>query len=162
MALRDCAIANPLPRKTTMGDTPAIFTYLGLFVFLNWLRGLVDQFWFQFLRPASDHKFLHGTAPYAVVTGSSDGIGKCLAKILYAKGFNLILHGRNEEKVKRVAEEIQALYDRKGGEIKYFIADATEPGHDFESIAKRFEDLNITLFINNVGVSGLAFKTYVP
>ena len=91
----------------------------------------------------------------------TDGIGKSLAKILYAKGFNLILHGRNEEKIKKVVEEIQALHSRKDGEIKYFVADASESGHDFESIAKRYEDLNITLFINNVGGSALILKTCV-
>lgn len=144
-----------------MSDIPAVFAYLGLFVFLNQLRGLVDYFWFHFLRPDSDHKFLHGTSPYVVITGSTDGIGKCLAKVLYAKGFNLILHGRNEEKVKKAVQEIQALHDRKDGEIEYFVADASESGHDFESIAKRYEDLNITLFINNVGGSALALKTYV-
>ena len=142
-----------------MGDVPDIFKYLGLLIFLIWLRGLVDHLWFYFLRPATDQKFLHGTTPYAVVTGSSDGIGKSLAKTLYSRGFNLILHGRDEGKVKRVAEEIQALHNRKDGKIKYFIADASESGHDFESIAKSFEDLNITLFVNNVGVSGLTFKS---
>jgi len=142
-----------------MGDIPAILIYLGLFVLLNRLRGVVDYLWFHFLRPATDRKFLHGASPYAVITGSTDGIGNCLAKILYAKGFNLILHGRNEEKLKRAVEEIQALYDRKDGEIKYFVADASEMGHDFESIARGYEDLNITLFINNVGGSALTLKT---
>lgn len=144
-----------------MGDIPAVFAYLGLLIFLNQLRRLVYCFWFHFLRPASYPKFLHGASPYVVITGSTDGIGKSLAKVLYAKGFNLILHGRNEEKMKKVVEEIQALHDRKGGEIKYFIADASELGHDFEGIARSYEDLNITLFINNIGGSALIPKTYV-
>jgi len=134
-----------------MGDIPAVFAYLGLLVFLLQLRKVADYFWFHFLRPASYQKFLHGASPYAIITGSSDGIGKSLAKVLYAKGFNLILHGRNEEKMKKVVGEIQALHNRRGGEIKYFIADASEQGHDFEAIAKNYEDLNITLLINNVG-----------
>jgi len=144
-----------------MGGIPTVFAYLGLFVFLTRLRGVVDYFWFHFLRPATDQKFLHGESPYALITGSTDGIGKCLAKVLYAKGFNLILHGRNEENMRKAVEEIQALYNRKDGEIRHFIADASESGHDFESIAKRFEDLNITLFINNVGGSPITIKTHV-
>ena len=146
-----------------MGDISTLFTYLGLFVFLNLLRRAIGCFWFHFLRPDSYHKFLRGhlQCPYALITGSTDGIGKSLAKVLYSKGFNLILHGRNEEKMKRVVEEIQALHYRKDGEIKYFIADAAEPNHDFAMIAKRFEHLNITLFINNVGGSVLEPKTYV-
>ena len=67
----------------------------------------------------------------------TDGIGKSLAKILYTKGFNLIIHGRNE-----VVEEIQALHDREGGEIEYFIADASELNYAFEAIAKSYQHLN--------------------
>ena len=63
--------------------------------------------------------------------------------------------------MKRVLEEIQALHDREGGEIEYFIADASEPNHDFEAIAKSYRHLNITLFINNIGGSALEPKTYV-
>lgn len=144
-----------------MGNIPELFAYLGLFVFLNQLRGLVYFFWFHFLRPASYQKFLHGAPPYAVITGSTDGIGRGLAKALYAKGFNLILHGRNEEKMKKVVDEIRALHNRKDGDIRYFIADASEPSHDFESIAKNYEDLNVTVFINNVGGSIPEPKTYV-
>ena len=145
-----------------MRDIPTLFAYLGLFASLNQLRRLVVCFWFHFLRPASYHKFLHGASPYVVITGSTDGIGKSLAKVLYSKGFNLILHGRNEEKMKKVVEEIQALHDREGGEIEYFIADASEPNHDFEAIAKNYQHLNITLFINNIGGSAIEPKTYVP
>ena len=121
-----------------MGDIPTLFTYFGLFVFLNRLRRLVVCFWFHFLRPDSHRKFFQGYRPfpYAIVTGSTDGIGKSLAKDLYSKGFNLILHGRNEEKVKKVIEKIQALHSREGGEIECFIADASEPDHDFGIIAK--------------------------
>lgn len=144
-----------------MGDISKVFAYLGLFVFLNRLYGLVDFFWFHFLRPDSWQKFLHGESPYVVITGSTDGIGKSLAKTLYAKGFNLILHGRSEEKMKMVIEEIRALHDRKDGDIKYFLVDASVSGHDFEGIAKKFEELNITLFINNIGGAGFILKTYV-
>ena len=64
--------------------------------------------------------------------------------------------------MKKVVEEIQALHDKEGEEIKYFIADASEPNHDFEAIAKGYQHLNITLFINNIGGSALESKTYVP
>jgi len=146
-----------------MSGIPKLFAYLGLFVFLNRLRRIVDFFWFHFLRPDSYQQYLRGheTPPYALVTGSTDGIGKSLAKVLYSKGFNLILHGRNEEKVKRVVEEVRASDNRPNGKIEYFIADATESNHDFEVIAKRYELLDVTVFINNVGGSVPELKTYV-
>ena len=47
--------------------------------------------------------------------------------------------------MKKVVEEIQALHDREGGEIEYFIADASEPNHDFETIAKSYQHFNFKL-----------------
>ena len=78
------------------------------------------------------------------------------------KGFNLILHGRNEEKMKQVVEEVKAANPTSGLDVKYFIADVGQPDVDFEGIARRFEDLNITLFVNNVGASFPSYETYVP
>ena len=44
---------------------------------------------------------------WALVTGGSAGIGKAMAQKLAAKGHNLILVARNEEKLIRVANEIE-------------------------------------------------------
>ena len=44
--------------------------------------------------------------------------------------------------MKKVVEEIQALHDREGGEIEYFIADASELNYAFEGIAKSYQHLN--------------------
>ena len=104
---------------------------------------------------------MRGTKPYALITGATDGIGKSTARELYAKGFNLILHGRNEEKMKRVVEEVKAANPTSGLDVKYFIADVGRPDVDFEGIAKRFEGLNITLFVNNVGASFPTNEKYV-
>jgi len=51
-----------------------------------------------------------GPNDYAVITGASDGIGLEFAKQLAEKGYNLVLLSRTEEKLKRVAREIQAQY----------------------------------------------------
>ena len=83
-------------------------------------------------------------------------MGKSLAKNLYRKGFNLIIHGCNEEKLKATVEELKAL--REDGIIDSFLADATSPSIDFSGIAERFHGLNITLFINDVGGTYLVSK----
>ena len=126
------------------------FALLGIAVFLYRLLKLADFVWFYFLRPSDSYKkYQRGPQSYAVITGATDGIGKSLAKDLYRKGFNVIVHGRNEEKLKATVGEIKAL--REDGIVESFIADATSPDIDYAGIAKRFDDLNITLFINNVG-----------
>ena len=43
--------------------------------------------WIYFIRPSSVNKYLTGPAPYALVTGATDGIGKAVAKELYRRGF---------------------------------------------------------------------------
>lgn len=133
------------------------FALLGTAVFFYHLLKLADLVWFYFFRPSDGYKkYQQGPQSYAVITGATDGIGKSLAKDLYRKGFNVIIHGRNEKKLKTTVEEIKAL--RGDGIVESFIADATSPRVDYAGIAKRFDDLNITLFINNVGGTYLVAK----
>ena len=132
-------------------NPPAIFSLLGLLLALYGVYGVLDFIWFHYLRPTSWTRFLHSTKPYALITGATDGIGKSTAKELYAKGFNLILHGKDEERMERMAKEVRAANPASGLDVKYFVADVGRPDIDFEGIAKQFEGLNITLFVNNVG-----------
>lgn len=126
------------------------FAALGALVVVSQLSKTLRFLWFHYLRPASWNIYLQGPTPYALITGATDGIGKGVAKDLYQKGFSLILHGRSEAKMEKVVEELKALVPN-GGDIKVFLADATQEGHDFEGIAKQFEGLNVTLVVNNVG-----------
>ena len=132
-----------------------IVYYIGLVACLAKLRAILDFVWFYFLRPTDRwEKYLQGPLPYAVVTGATDGIGKATAQELYDKGFNLILHGRNEKKLKTVIEEIQSAKSKRTGEfqdVRYFLEDASKPGINFEWIAQRFNELNVTILVNNVG-----------
>ena len=44
-----------------------------------------------------------------VITGGSSGIGKGIAKYFYGKGWQVLITGRNMEKLKQAEEEIAAL-----------------------------------------------------
>lgn len=44
----------------------------------------------------------------ALVTGSSSGIGECIARMLAAEGAAVVVHGRDRERAERVAAEIGA------------------------------------------------------
>uniref|UniRef100_A0A914PAL7 Uncharacterized protein n=1 Tax=Panagrolaimus davidi TaxID=227884 RepID=A0A914PAL7_9BILA len=70
--------------------------------------------------PFDLHK-LAGGAKWAIVTGSTDGIGKAYAIELGKKGFNLILIARNSLKLKNVKEEM--LKECKNIEIETIVYD---------------------------------------
>ncbi|KAI0727284.1 NAD(P)-binding protein [Fomitopsis betulina] len=112
------------------------------------LYRLLNFIWFYFLRPSKAPEYLHAGPAYALITGATDGIGKALAKELYEQGFNLILHGRNEEKMRKVLEEVRGNGAR---DVLYFLADASRVDHDFEQMMVPYKDLHITVVVHNVG-----------
>jgi NAD(P)-dependent dehydrogenase (short-subunit alcohol dehydrogenase family) len=66
-----------------------------------------------FLYPSTLDRYLRdyqGEKSWALVTGSSDGIGKGIAHELCSHGFNVVLHGRNAEKLSRVQSSLLAEY----------------------------------------------------
>ena len=118
--------------------------------------------WLYFLRPSSIRRYLHGPAPYALVTGATDGIGKALARELLRNGFNLIIHGRNEAKMRKVTEDLRmSVPEKPDADIRYFIADASQAGHDFAKMIEPFKDLQITMVYHNVGGSDTSPERYV-
>ena len=120
--------------------------------------------WLYFLRPSTVCKYLHGPAggTYALVTGATDGIGKATAAELLRNGFNLILHGRNEAKMRRVVEELRAsVPEGRDADVRYFIADAAIGGHEFERLVEPFGELHVTLVYHNVGGGDASGKRYV-
>ena len=120
---------------------------------------LASFIWLYFLRPSSVKRYLHGNAPYTIVTGATDGIGKASAVELLTRGFNVILHGRNEAKMQRVVEELRAAVRGKGkaekADIRYFLADAAKGEHNFQELVAPFKDLHLTVVLHNVGGSDL-------
>lgn len=127
---------------------------IGAVALIAVLPRILTFIWVYFLRPSSIGEYLHGDAPYALITGASDGIGAAVAHELYDRGFSLILHGRNEEKLRKVGEEIQAR-GRVPKDVQYFIAEATNPDTDFAAMLAKFKGLNITIVINNVGYGSM-------
>ncbi|PIL26440.1 hypothetical protein GSI_12198 [Ganoderma sinense ZZ0214-1] len=109
---------------------------------------ILDILWLYFLHPSSVKRYLHGNASYAIVTGATDGIGKATAAELLKRGFNVILHGRNEAKMRKVVEELRAA---ASADIQYFIADASKDDHDWKRLLEPFRELHITVVVHNVG-----------
>ncbi|OBZ72240.1 Very-long-chain 3-oxoacyl-CoA reductase [Grifola frondosa] len=135
-----------------MASIVEVLAVIGVLLLIPNVYRFVSFIWLYFLRPSSIRSYLHGPAPYAIVTGATDGIGKAVAAELYDKAFNLILHGRNDEKMRKVINELRAR-GTHDTDIRYFLVDAAQPGHDFAQMMEPYKDLNITLVIHNVGGS---------
>lgn len=65
--------------------------------------------------------------------GATDGIGKATVAELLTRGFDVVLHGRNETKIRKVIDELHALAmgnSADAPDIRYFIADASKGKHN--------------------------------
>ncbi|PVF97239.1 NAD(P)-binding protein [Serendipita vermifera] len=95
-------------------------------------------------------RYRHGEKPFALVTGSSQGIGKALALELARLGFNLIIHSKTMEEVIPAEKEILKLYPNVT--VVSLAQDAGVPV-DWPKFMEQLSGLNITVLINNVGAS---------
>ncbi|XP_061370056.1 very-long-chain 3-oxoacyl-CoA reductase 1-like [Gastrolobium bilobum] len=115
-----------------------------LFHFLRWV-------WIMFLRPP---KQLKDYGSWAIITGSTDGIGKALAFELASKGLNLILVGRNPLKLEATSKEIRDRHDGKV-EVKFVVIDMQKDNE--EEITKRIEEaidgLDVGMLVNSAGLA---------
>ncbi|KAI2623747.1 short chain dehydrogenase/reductase [Xylaria nigripes] len=126
----------------------------GLVLYLSYK--LVDTAWL-YTRPSSLHRYLYNDATaqraWALITGSSDGIGKALAFELADHGFNVLLHGRNSSKLEAVRAELQKSHPDV--EVRILVADASQchrvEAVDFERIRDEVADLHLTVLINCAG-----------
>jgi len=104
-----------------------------------------------------------GESVFALVTGSSDGIGKGFAEELCSRGINVILHGRNEAKLHTVRDSLLERWpDRR---IRVLVLDASvDASNDakLNEAAKSLETIELRILINNVGGNGTVTPLWAP
>jgi NAD(P)-dependent dehydrogenase (short-subunit alcohol dehydrogenase family) len=90
-----------------------------------------------------------GIRAVALVTGSTDGLGRELALRLGGAGYHVIVHGRNAERGRAVVEEIQA----RDGSASLIIADLASMAQVRELAATVLRDYRrLDLLVNNAGI----------
>ena len=85
-----------------------------------------------------------------LITGSTDGIGKHLALKLASEGHEIILHGRNSEKLRLVLSDIQLKTGNKN--IHGYLADFSKLADVYrfsEEIRRDFDKIDV--LFNNAG-----------
>lgn len=84
----------------------------------------------------------------ALVTGSSSGLGEAIAVRLAAEGADVVVHGRDRERARRVAETA----GRHGVEATVAIGDIAEADGAEAVIEAALADGPIDILVNNAGV----------
>ncbi|CAG9859567.1 unnamed protein product [Phyllotreta striolata] len=98
--------------------------------------------------PAEETSLLKKYGPWALITGSTDGIGKAYACELAKRGINVVLVSRNEERLKKTAEEIETKYMVK---TKTIAADFSLGQKAVDTVKEKLGVLPINILVNNVG-----------
>ena len=93
---------------------------------------------------------------WAVITGATDGIGRCYANELAKLKFNILLISRTEDKLLMVAGDIENTY---GVETKYIVFDFSN-ADGYEELKKAVEPLDVGILVNNVGMSSQWDRLY--
>jgi short-subunit dehydrogenase len=84
---------------------------------------------------------------YALVTGASKGIGKCLAEGLAARGYDLLLTARSEQLLREAGADLEARYKIKTAVLA---VDLSETGAA-EKVYQWAAGYGIQVLINNAG-----------
>lgn len=85
----------------------------------------------------------------ALITGSTDGLGRQVALRLAESGFRVLVHGRDRERGKSVVEEVRG----GGGDAEFIEADFASLNH-VRDLSERVmsESPSLDLLINNAGI----------
>lgn len=89
------------------------------------------------------------TAPLMLVTGSTDGIGKAVATELLRGGAEVILHGRDGQKGRRVQEELGEATGNRPGLVTADFSRPEEIRQMAADLASRYSRLDV--LVNDAG-----------
>ena len=83
-------------------------------------------------------KFKRKYGPYALVAGGSDGLGFAFAEAIAQRGLGLVLFARNEDRLQKAAEQLEATY---GIDVIAVAADMA----DYENVKRHISALSVSI-----------------
>lgn len=147
----DTTIWPPWPSWPTFLSTVGLAT-------LSYLTYTLTRQASIYLLPSQLPRYNRRGTNWALVTGATDGIGFGFCQELCARGFNVILHGRNPEKLARRAAELNALFPRR--RVDTLCLDVVGTGSGIDDVPRQVRDIiarqgkdegRLSVLVNNVG-----------
>lgn len=145
------ALIERVERLFSQFPKPLLYTFaaLGLLSVSRRLLTPLCDFYRYHLQPIPDYSSLYGKGAYVLITGASDGIGEQLAYSFARCGFNLVLIGRNSEKLDRVKAVCVVTHCVH---VLAIVQDLnTWDAAVYARIAAQVEDLDLAIVVNNAG-----------
>src|SRR5580658_6964507 len=90
----------------------------------------------------------------AAITGASAGIGAAFARKLAARGYNLLLIARREDRLRSIADELRALHRVQAEPL---IADLTIDADRDRVAARILQAPDLALLVNNAGFGTMGY-----
>ncbi|KAG1358914.1 Very-long-chain 3-oxoacyl-coa reductase 1 [Cocos nucifera] len=126
-----------------------LLSSLGFLSLLQTSITLLKWSYAAFLRQGKD---LKAYGSWALITGATDGIGKAFAFQLAHKGLDLLLIGRNPNKLRQVSNEIKAKHPCI--KIKLLVIDLAGDLLDgVRSLEEEIRGLDVGIMVNNAGMT---------
>ena len=139
---------------------------------LSWIAGIYTMihtsicfgFWVfkNYIRKPHDLEKRYGKGSWVVVTGPTAGIGEAFAIEFARFGFNIVLIGRNKEKLVKTEQYVKDL--QKSAKVRIVEADFSESIEPefYEKIYSQIEDLDISILVNNAGAGANSLYVNYP
>jgi len=124
------------------------FHVLAVLLIARFLLKLSYSLYVYFVRAG---KNLKKYGAWAVVSGSTDGIGKAFAEQLARKGLNVVLISRTASKLQEQAQDIESKYKVKTKFVPVDFASANP--NLLDPVREAVAGLDVGIVVNNVGVS---------
>ena len=127
---------------------------VGAFQVSTYLYQIGHEIYARNYRKPYDLKDRYGEGSYALVTGATEGIGKSYARALAKRGLNIVLVGRNQEKLDCMKAEMECEYGVLVQTVKYDFLNSVDYT-SLQQIDEETKDLDVSILVNNVGISAV-------
>jgi len=122
-----------------------MFAFVGKVVVAYFLISYGLNIYWRFLRPVSEWDSHKGE--WAIVTGSSYGIGAEFSLSLAKRGINVVLCARTKNKLEAIQKQIHEYYPSV--KTKILLMDVNQDG--WEKALDELKNITVSILVNNVG-----------